>query len=219
MHLLDEIVAPECALRSQDLSAWKLSVPEDPYLAELMYLILARPDADLRKQVCSDFKSYNAAFGLPPEHADRARPAWDVSLDAFMESSDYAIVPPRVLFELEYELEDPDWGPFQSRLYAQALTTAHASILYHQPGVQLTPLAVGVVTTENIERSAALLLSKVEATILPIEVVPYVESTLPYTEVQRLSFANAKLYLPVVLHLNTHALGVLDTDSPGQLLS
>ncbi len=126
-----------------------------------------------------------------------------------MEDSDYALVAPDVIFDVSFELNDSAVGVYPVWLFTQTITAAHAALLYHQHYVQLTPLLAGIVTTAEIEGSAALRLSHMSTAWLPVDRLNSYESNLPLEELVRLAYASSGIDVSVVLDATRVGLGLL----------
>lgn len=208
-HPFDTALAPDRALRHGDLLAWRCPGEDGTLEGERLYLTLVRPSDTVRQQVLADYAGHLRSFGLDGDKLAFLRGAWSEDPADFMEESDYALVPPTVLFEIHYHLDDDTLGRCPLRLYAQAVTERHAVLLYHQHSVQLVPIIVGVIGRPEEPRTAALLLRECPMPIFPLDRLWDCESDLPLEELARLSYAGAHVDVPLVLDPSTEGLRLL----------
>ena len=199
MHSFDRTVAPERSAEHNGLRAWPPPSDVTPIEEELLYLTCVRPSEAVRSQVLMDPLSHLASFGQDATLKSTILEAWGADLDAWMVPSSYRLADPTELFSLTFTLLDSDTGEYPVRLFAQSLTQDHAALLYHQPSVQLTPMVAGILSQDEVTRSAALRLSQMTTPLVPMNVLEESQSTLAVEEIARLAFASSRLHLPQVL--------------------
>lgn len=218
-HPIDRLLHDKPPVSAGTLRAW-LSPdyePDDPEGLRLARALLRLPAA-VEERIGRAPDAFLSAAGVAD--TPEARAAWTEPLGPWLRGSSARLVPPEPLLHLAWPAWDDEDREYAARLEAVAITPERGLVLFSSRLVGAdpddphdfsgVPQLVGLITREDASRSLALLLSRLEASLLePAVAQTDFDSDLPWAEVVRLVYASQRRQLPRVLDMTPEALELI----------